>query len=158
MSRFYRLSRSIGYSWHCHQQPPAAGATPLSFEASFWPGTFCLFFWAIESPMHLVLTLVFRTSVPSASLHHLQRNHCRPRRSPALLKFRSQSQVSPRKRQPQLSLIRLLTFYSVVDIACGGAHTLAVGRNGGLYVWGSNSSGQVTSNFSKSKVMPKVGN
>ena len=124
---------------------------------------FCLehsasFFYAFESPMLLVLTLVFRTSVPSASLHHLQRNHCRPRRSPALLKFRSQSQVSPRKRQPQLSLICLLTFYSVVDIACGGAHTLAVGRNGGLYVWGSNSSGQVTSDLSKSKVMPKVGN
>jgi hypothetical protein len=114
---------------------------------------FCLehsasFFYAFESSMLLVLTLVFRTSVPSAS-PHLQRNHCRPRHSPVLPKFRSQSQVSPRNRQPQLSLIRLLTFYSVVDIACGGAHTLAVGRNGGLYVWGSNSSGQVTPNFSE---------
>jgi hypothetical protein len=37
-----------------------------------------------------------------------------------------------------------LTFLTVVDLACGGAHTLAVGQDGGLYVWGSNSSGQVT--------------
>jgi alpha-tubulin suppressor-like RCC1 family protein len=37
-----------------------------------------------------------------------------------------------------------LTFLTVVDLACGGAHTLAVGKDGGLYVWGSNSSGQVT--------------
>jgi alpha-tubulin suppressor-like RCC1 family protein len=40
---------------------------------------------------------------------------------------------------------QLSTVLSVVDLACGGAHTLAVGCDGGLYGWGSNSSGQVTS-------------